>query len=377
MRHSTRYAVSLLAVFSLALHAAPPTATAPVAGLPASASPAAWPAAPVQQTPRSRSRPATTSTATGPAPSQASSGLGGSDFSAKGLNFETELTALYLGDFAHARLEPVSVEFDALFGSYLSAFARRCSAYLPATKVEITRSECAREQYTVNGYGVRVGPSTCIEYREVGTGLYADPDLYAAQRRVDAQVARNLMRDTLRSMAGNNPMGSAMRTMDALTSVGSDMDALIEMNSCTSAALKRFQENMRRFALGEPPLRLPGGETMASIRPKTSMAAFKDSDYSRLLDDLIAENSQGWMVNRYVRGSVSAATVMSRDAQGRPARITGNYLFDGLNGRSKGSVALQFADGLPACVYFSDFPTTCRAPSRRIITAYENGRYQR
>lgn len=364
MRHSTRYAVSLLAVFSLALHTAPATATAPAAG-------------PAQQSPRSTSRPATTSTATGPSTSQASSNLGGSDFAAKGLNFETELTALYLGDFAHARLEPVSVEFDALFGSYLSAFARRCSAHLPATKVEITRSECAREQYTVNGYGVRVGPSTCIEYREVGTGLYADPDLYAAQRRVDAQVARNLVGDTLRSLSGNNPMGSAMRTMDALTSVGSDMDALIEMNSCTSAALKRFQENMRRFALGAPPLRLPGGETLASIRPKTSTAVFKDSDYSRLLDDLIAENSQGWMVNRFVRGSVSDAAVTSRDAQGRPSRITGNYLFDGLNGRSKGSVALQFANGLPACVYFSDFPTTCRAPSRRIITAYENGRYQR
>ena len=241
----------------------------------------------------------------------------------------------------------------------------------------MTRSECAREQYAVNGFGMRVGPSTCIEYRDVGTGLYADPVLYAAQQRVDGQVARNMVGDTIRGMAGNNPMGTAMRTMDAVTSVGSDMNSLVEMNACTSAALKRFQENMRRFAVGEPSLRLPGGETLASIRTKTPTAAFKDSDYSRLLDDLIAENSQGWMVNRFVRESVSDVTMVSRDAAGRPARITGNYLFDGLNGRSKGSVALQFDDGLPACVYFSDFPNTCRAPSRRIITAYENGRYQR
>src|SRR5713226_3618052 len=112
-------------------------------------------------------------------------------FSAKGLNYETELTGLYLGDFAHARLERDSMAFDLLFGNYLSAFARRCSAYLPANKVEMTRSECAREQYSVNRYGARTGPSTCIEYREVGTGLYADPDLYAAQRQVDADVGRN------------------------------------------------------------------------------------------------------------------------------------------------------------------------------------------
>ena len=346
---SLRFAVPLLSVFSLVSFAGP-VLVAQQAGTP--------------------------SGVPGPARPQGSTGLSLASFSADGLNYETELTALYLGDFAHARLERVSVEFDALFGSYLSAFARRCNAYLPANKVEMTRSECAREQYTVNGYGVRVGPSTCIEYREVGTGLYADRALYAAQQRVDAEVGRNMLRDTLRGMAANNPMGTAMRTVDAMTSLGRDMDSLIEMNACASAGLKRFQENMRRFALGEPPLRLAGSETLASIRPKTAMTTFKDSNYTRLLDDLIAENAQGWMVNRFVRGSVSDVVVSSRDDLGRPSRITGNYLFDSLNGRSKGSVTLQFDRGLPQCVYFSDFPTTCRAPSRRVVTAYENGRYQ-
>lgn len=56
-------------------------------------------------------------------------------FSAKGLNYETELTGLYLGDFAHARLERDSMEFDLLFGSYLNAFARQCSAYLPSLQL--------------------------------------------------------------------------------------------------------------------------------------------------------------------------------------------------------------------------------------------------
>ena len=282
-------------------------------------------------------------------------------FSAKGLNYETELTGLYLGDFAHARLQRDSMEFDLLFGNYVSAFARRCSAYLPANKVEMTRSECAREQYSVNRYGVRTGPSTCIEYRQVGTGLYADPDLYAAQRQVDAEVGRDMMRDAFRGMAGNNPMGTAMRSVDAATSVGRDMDSLLEMNSCTSPGLKRFQDNMMRFALGQP-------EAFRLLE--------EDSNYTRLLDDLIAENSQGWMLNRYVRGSVSGVTVSSRDALGRPSKITGNYSFDGSKGRNRGSVTVEFSDGLPQCIFFFDFPTTCRTPSRRIITTFENGRYQ-
>ena len=312
-------------------------------------------------------------------PSRSAAGeLGPASLSVKGLNYETELTGLYLGDFAHARLERVSVDFGFLLGSYLSAFARRCNAYLPANKIEMTRSECAREQYWVNGYGVRTGPSTCIEYREVGTGLYADPQLYAAHKRIDAELSRSMVRETFRGMAGNNPMGTAMRTIDAARSVGDDMDSLLQTNGCSSAALERFQDNLLRFALGKPALTLPGGETLASSAPKKSRGGtFEDSNYTRLLDDLIADNARGWMLNRFVQGSVSGVTVSSRDALGRPSKIVGNYLFEGVNGRSRGSVTVQFSDGLPQCIFFFDNPATCRTPSRRIITKYENGGYQK
>jgi hypothetical protein len=304
--------------------------------------------------------------------------LGPASFSAKGLNYEKEVTGLYLGDFAHARLERDSLEFDTLFGSYLNAFARRCSAHLPANKVEMTRAECAREQYSVNRYGTPVGTPTCIEYRQVGTGLYADPDLYAAQKQVDLDASRNLVRDTVRGMSGKDPLGTALHTLDAAGSVGSDMDSLLAMNTCTSPGLKRFQENMMRFALGQPPLRLPGGETLASIAPPKASpgAPFKDSNYTKLLEDLVLEHSQVWMVNRFVRGSTSGVTVSSRDQLGRPSKIVGQYMFEGFSGRSKGSVTVQFSDGLPQCMYFHDFPTTCRTPSRRIVTAYENGSYK-
>ena len=295
--------------------------------------------------------------------------LAPASFSAKGLNYEKELTGLYLGDFANARLERDSIAFSAIFGSYLNAFARQCKAYLPAKKVEITRSECAREQYQVNGYGVRVGPSVCIEYREVGTGLYADPELYAAHRQVDAAAARNLMADTFKGLTGQNPMGTALKSMDAMTSVGNDMSLLLRLNTCASPGLKRFEDNLMRFALGEAPLRLAGGETIASIGPaKPSPGTpFKDSNYIRLLDDLITENARAWMMNRYVRGSVTDVKVTSRDQLGRPAKIFGRYQFNGLNGRTRGSVTVQFTDGLPQCIFFVDNPTTCRSPGRRVI----------
>ena len=39
-------------------------------------------------------------------------------------------------------------------------------------------------------------------------------------------------------------------------------------------------------------------------------------------------------------------------------------------------VTVTFTDGLPACLYFFDLPSVCRAPSSRIIAAYDGGHYQ-
>jgi hypothetical protein len=77
-------------------------------------------------------------------------------------------------------------------------------------------------------------------------------------------------------------------------------------------------------------------------------------------------------MNRYVSGSVSNVVVAARGADGRPAKVTGSYLF---NRQNRGSVSISFADGLPECMYFFDFPTTCRTPNRRVVEAYANGAY--
>lgn len=227
-----------------------------------------------------------------------------------GMNYEKEARALYLGDFPHTNLDRASMEFDGLFGSYLNNFAKRCSEYLPANKVEMTKSECAREQYPVNRYGAQVGVATCIEYRDVGTGLYADPDLYDAQRQVDRQAAKDMVRSTFSGLSGSNPLASAMHTMDAAASVGNDMALLIQMNGCTNPSLLRFQENMRRFAIGSPALRLAGAETLAQVTPQKPLAApGREPNYGRLVEDLVAEHSKTWMMNRFVSGSVTGVRV--------------------------------------------------------------------
>ncbi len=307
-----------------------------------------------------------------PKPADARAPLTRSSFSTNGLHNEQVLTDFYTGNFVDIPFDRENLPFLTLFQAYLESYATRCAAYLPPNKVEMTRQECARESYQVNQYGARVGTSTCVEYRTVGTGLYADPVLYNAKGEVDRVAALSVVKDTLKLMTQKNPLEGALNTLKDTQVQADDMNRLLGQNACTSPGVKRFQENLRLFALGKQPIPLSGASETTRAQPPAG-APGKDQNYTRFLEDLVQDQSKGWFMNRYVSGSTSNVAVTSRDAAGRPTKIVGHYLF---NGRSQGSVTLDFDDGLPSCMYFFDLPTTCKTPNRRIVTAYSSGSYQ-
>lgn len=308
---------------------------------------------------------------------QTSQQLSPRSLNVEGFNYETEFTGLFLGDFENARLEPNDLRFLAFLNGYIGAFSRQCPSFLPKDRVEITESRCVRERVTRNGYGVQIGPATCSQYQSFGTGRFADPQLMRLSSRLEANLTPGIVASSM-GLNGQDPLGSSRQMMDTVLSLGDDMPRLFQRNGCGSAAIRRLQANIVRFAGGQPALRLTSGATLTSVRSPSAPkgAAFRDSDYRRLIDAFVAENAQGWMVNRYVPGSASNAVVQSRDSAGRPAQVSADYQFSGFGGQSAGSVTLTFKDGLPECLYFFDAPQTCRLPSRRIITAYEKGAYR-
>jgi hypothetical protein len=79
----------------------------------------------------------------------------------------------------------------------------------------------------------------------------------------------------------------------------------------------------------------------------------RDADYTRLLNELVAANARGWVVNRYQAGSISDP-IVSHDPQGT----------------QRGRVTVTFNDGSPDCMYFSDAPDTCRAPATGVVSAF-------
>ncbi len=294
-------------------------------------------------------------------------------FSANGLANERLLTTLYLGNFRDIDLERSDVLFLALYSDYLKAFGRRCDAYLPKNKVELKETYCAQEAYNVDRYGNSVPASSCLVYSTRGTGIYADPTLYAAKEQLDSAVGPDMIQNVFRSMSGKNPLGTALSTWGATEAMTNDMAALLRINACDSPGLKRFQENLMLFALNKQPIVLPGATpSVTSASPPLGPGTFTDQNYTRLLEDLIGQQAKTWAFNQYVPGSTSNVVVSSRDVAGRPLKIFGKYLF---NGRNPGSVTVDFADGVPRCIYFFDSPSTCKTPDRTIVAAYSSGNY--
>lgn len=290
-------------------------------------------------------------------------------FTAKNLNYESELTALYLGDFKHARLERNSMATTMLLTDYLNAFGRNCHAYLPANKVPITKSKCATERVTTNGWGTETGRN-CVRWVDIPTGLYADPILYNLSNRAGTKAGLDMMAKSL-----SKDMFASRTAIDDQLSLGNDMNNLVTNNKCNNAGLKRFEQNLYRFMVGESPLILPSKVTLADVR-SIYQADFKASiNFSGLIDDLILENSKGWMLNRYIKGSVSGVRITNKTREGLPITVVASYRYNSLGKSAYGSVSLTFANERPKCLFFSDARNTCRHPSRGITNKYEKGQY--
>jgi len=288
------------------------------------------------------------------------------------LNYGDDVKRIYVGDFEHVTFKPDSTEFGLMVGGYMGEYSESCEQYLPKDKVEIMTTECATEQVTRNGYGVEVSRS-CVSYRTVGTGRYADPQVYSLERKLDAGMAAGMMNSMFSAMGqrGGDPAGGMKQMTDVAVYVKQDMSHFLDDNGCAAPATMRFQANMLRFGRGEQPIKMAGA---AAAMAAGSTALAKGQNYSKLVDDLIAAESHAWMLNRYEQGSAQVSTVQ-RDPSGVPREVDAAYSFQMMGSRAAGKVRVTFENGAPACLYFSDFPTTCRAPSPGVVSAYKRNQY--
>lgn len=295
--------------------------------------------------------------------------LGPDSFSAGGLHHTGALQALFRGEYEKVDFNREDLVFAAIFQQYLNQYARHCAPHLPAKKVEMTEQECARERVTRNGFGVEIS-RVCVQYVDIGTGLFAKPELYEAMQEVDRLMAADSVRQSWRLILTISKSDS----LDGLTSMAamaretqSDMQALVRGNDCSGPGLRRFEENLRRFALNQQAIRLDGGPGLHAMMAE-AWPAFTSDDWGRLLEALVYDQSRTWALNQYIRGSVHEVTLYPRDDSLR--RVEAWYHYNGFNGRSLGVVTLVFDDGKPTCLEFGDSRGVCRTPSRRIVAQH-------
>ncbi|WP_373057963.1 energy transducer TonB [Zunongwangia sp. H14] len=289
-------------------------------------------------------------------------------FTAKGLNYEIELTDIYMGNFKDVPFERKGMFFYSLFSTYIWEYARFCPHNLSPDKIQLTRQVCDQEEVIKNSDGIEISRN-CISWRNEKTGYYADKDMYAAMRALEGFQLGNVL-----SMAGTGDgIGTAAKMMGEIKAISLDVVRLLQMNGCNSPALKQFQENLRLFALEQQPVRL---ENLIAERRAERKEISPLQDVEQLVEDLVYENSRQWNFNQYQQGSVENVQILARDTQGRPQKLKADYLFTGFAGKKKGSVTVTFNNAcLPECLYFFDFPTICRPASRKITNDYAKNAY--
>lgn len=286
------------------------------------------------------------------------------------------LKSIYSGEFDKVDADRSGPLFQAIGSGYIQGFSDHCRKFLPADRIQLTKSVCDMEQVTTNGWGVQTS-ETCVSWEQVPIDEYADPRLYSALNSTPMQTVASAMRTAMNVMSGNVSLGQMLGSVGTTVDASSAAANLSVSNSCTSAALHRFQQNLQRFALGEDGIRLNGTEEIGvALLPPAPGETYRDSDYGRLLEDMVEEESASWAVNRFVSGSVGGVSVDSRDAAGRPKEVSARYRFQGFSGPQSGTVTLNFEDGRPKCLYFSDQPSICRTPAHSITSAYIEGKYR-
>jgi hypothetical protein len=296
------------------------------------------------------------------------------ELNTEGLYYAEFFDYIYRGHFENIKIKRESSELYMIFGQYLRTFGKQCPSYLPANKVKIMEQECAKEQVTTNGYGIETN-RVCIKWRWVWSGLYAKPGLYNAKMKIEGIQRAKGLQTVVAMITDPNAMGNSVDMMHKAKGLKNDMAQIFKLNTCNSAGIMRFEENLKLFALNKPSIRMKGNSKYAAM--KKSGGPTGSQNFIKLIDDLVANQAKTWSFNRYTRGSISGLAIFSKDTKGRPRALKANYNYSGFGSSSKGWVRVTFKNGLPDCIYFFDFPNNCKTPNSSIVASYAQGKYKK
>ncbi|MFD1096517.1 hypothetical protein [Salegentibacter chungangensis] len=294
------------------------------------------------------------------------------EFNTDGLYNAELLDNIFRGHFENIQLNRDDTEFFQLYAKYLRVYGERCDKYLPTDKEMIMDDVCDMWKVQYNGYGVEIN-RYCVQWNKEPSNIYARRDLYEAQLELESFLGVNFLRELSSTMNDQNAIGNSVDKLHKAKALLYDMSRILSINPCDSPGLRRFEENLKAFALNMPSIRMAGESKYTAM--KKSGGPTGPQDFNRLIDDLVTDQARTWAFNRYRQGSINGVSILSEDNQGRPLAIKADYRYSGFGGDSGGWVKITFSNGLPNGIYFFDFPNNRKSPSSSIVASYAQGEY--
>ena len=288
----------------------------------------------------------------------------GFKFSTEGLQNAKLIDDIFKGNFKDIPFNRDDLKLSTLVTQYMYANAKTCAAQSRENNVEILEDYCDDPWEVRDGYGNFVRDE-CRHWIKVKTGLFTSKSLYEAHAKVESLQKGNTLQTLGRMLLKPNEVLPNM--INDIIPIKSDIIKLVTINSCDNAALQRFEENLVNFTFNRAAVRLDGTSV------KTEIDYSQKQDINRLFKDLVIANSKEWS-GTYVQGSLTNISIVSRDLNNRPLKISANYKFNGF-GVQTDQVVIRFENGVPKCIDFPNYQMYCKTPDRRVVANFVDGAY--
>jgi hypothetical protein len=139
-----------------------------------------------------------------------------------------------------------------VFTMYVRAFGEMCRSSLSSDVVQLTEQFCTKEQWREDRYGnERAFSRICIKYETRAINVFAERYLDAPLRQLTEQVNREAPKIVLNVLNNIEPI---VKYTNLTNEVQKLVPTLIRTNGCESAGLRKLEENLRRYALGQMPV---------------------------------------------------------------------------------------------------------------------------
>jgi hypothetical protein len=310
-----------------------------------------------------------------------------------GLSSETSdvINAVYRGRYDLVDLylrQRDNVTLPLILDGYLKSFGLLCSQFLAPDKVEWVLPRCD-EAPESDGGGIE-----CTKRDPIHTHVYVDKNILEVKKQVTERAAARIATHLTNSPAPVDVIRDWIRvtTDPRIRQLDEDnwlgAGKIVVLNGCGSRELKRFQDNLIRFATSQPlltdafPLEKPPAVPPRSSPPlprglpaRHSPVDYQKLDYSRIIEDILHLYPPRSVLHDIDPKSITNPQVVENDDTGLPKWITFTCRVDWAVDPPPCKLFLRLNYGLPFSVTTEKAGVAGYLVDDDIVTRFEAGGY--